>query len=304
MYFKQSRILLLSCLVVCSCFYCVAGCNAPTETSAVESPTPVQATRTPAPLTPTPQPVAVEVNGEGILLSEYEAELQRLISAQSELGIESTPEEQQKKVLDDLIDQVLLAQAASEAGYVISEEDLQARLDQLEVKLGENQSIENWQNQYGYNDENFHCALKRSLAAAWQRDQITDSVPDTIEQVHARQIMVQDADLADQIYQQLETGANFATLALRYDPETGGELGWFPKGYLIRLEVEEAVFALQPGQYSPVIESAIGCHIVQLIAREDQRMLLPDAKRILKHKALKKWLEERRNESDITTLIS
>ena len=270
----------------------------------MESPTPVQATRTPAPLTPTPQPVAVEVNGEGILLSEYEAELQRLISAQSELGIESTPEEQQKKVLDDLIDQVLLAQAASEAGYVISEEDLQARLDQLEVKLGENQSIENWQNQYGYNDENFHCALKRSLAAAWQRDQITDSVPDTIEQVHARQIMVQDADLADQIYQQLETGANFATLALRYDPETGGELGWFPKGYLIRLEVEEAVFALQPGQYSPVIESAIGCHIVQLIAREDQRMLLPDAKRILKHKALKKWLEERRNESDITTLIS
>ncbi len=44
---------------------------------------------------------------------------------------------------------------------------------------------------------------------------------------------------------QLQAGADFATLAYRYDPLTGGDLGWFPRGVLTQPAVEEAAFSLQ-----------------------------------------------------------
>jgi parvulin-like peptidyl-prolyl isomerase len=67
--------------------------------------------------------------------------------------------------------------------------------------------------------------------------------------------------------------------------------------------VEEAAFQLQPGEISPLIESSVGFHIVQVIAREPARLLSPDARRVLQHKALQTWVKARRESSTIEILV-
>ncbi len=299
--FTKLCIVLLSLASLAGMTGCGVLSPAPKETSTPLVPTVTILPPTPS---PTPPPLAARVNGEGILLSEYQAELQRMQSAETELGKDSTPEEQQQRVLDDLIDQVLLAQAAEQAGYSVDEATLQAKMDELAGQVGGPEALQDWQTRNGYTPEDFQRALKRSLLMAWQRDQIIAGVPDKVEQAHARQILVLNADDANEVYNQLQAGADFATLAEEYDTLTGGDLGWFPRGYLTQPEVEEAVFALQPDQYSPVIQTSLGYHIVQLIEMDEQRPLSPDALRVLQNQALDKWLEEHRSQSQIEDLLS
>ncbi|NPV84378.1 MAG: hypothetical protein HPY45_00015 [Anaerolineae bacterium] len=278
---------------------CVAKQTTVTVTASIPP-----STATPAPTaTMTPLPMAVWVNGEGILLSEYQAELQRLEAAQTEMNITQTPEERQKRVLDDLVAQTLLAQAASAGGYQVTEDDIQQRVERLAERMGGAQQLTEWMAQNGYTEESFRLALRRAMAAAWQKEQIMASIPSALEQIHAQQILVFDADLAQQIYNQLQGGADFAALRWLYDPQTGGELGWFPRGYLTRSEIESAVFNLQPGQYTPVVQTDFGYHIVFVVQREAQHPLTADARRVLQQKALEEWIAKRRTESEINILV-
>jgi peptidyl-prolyl cis-trans isomerase C len=252
--------------------------------------------------TPTEGPLAAKVNGEGIPLAVFDASLKNYQSAQVELGQKSTPEDQHKAVLDDLVDQVLLAQAATQAGHQVDDAALQDRLTQLTSEAGGDQALADWQNKNGYTSDSFKEALKIQMTAAWERDQIVMAVPTTADQVHARQILVFDATLADTIEQKLVSGSDFATLALQYDPQTGGDLGWFPRGYLTQPEVETAAFALAAGKYSQVIHSKIGYHIIQVIGRDSKHTLSPDALQLFQHQALQKWLDDQRAKAQIVVV--
>jgi peptidyl-prolyl cis-trans isomerase C len=121
--------------------------------------------------------------------------------------------------------------------------------------------------------------------------------------VHARQILLYTADQADQIYQQLKSGNDFGNLANKYDPQTGGDLGWFPRGYLPDKELEDAAFSLQPDQFSSVIESPAGFHILQVLERDPQHPLSPDARLALQTQAVIDWLAQHRSQSQIEILI-
>jgi parvulin-like peptidyl-prolyl isomerase len=113
--------------------------------------------------------------------------------------------------------------------------------------------------------------------------------------------MVQSKTLADQIYQQLETGADFATLSRIYDPISGGELGWFPKNTLVLPDIEEAVFILEPGEYTPVLNTAYGYQIIQVMER-GVRSLTQSALLTLQKQALTNWITENKNQSEIKVL--
>jgi len=76
-------------------------------------------------------------------------------------------------------------------------------------------------------------------------------------------------------------------------------LGWFPRGYLPSQALEEAVFALQPGQYSSIIQDDSGYHILFVAERDPARTLSPDALLSLQKRAVQDWLTQRRNESTI-----
>jgi parvulin-like peptidyl-prolyl isomerase len=145
--------------------------------------------------------------------------------------------------------------------------------------------------------------LRRSIAAAWTSDKIISGIPNDVEQIHARQILLTDEQTALAVKSQLDSGADFTNLAYQYDPVAGGDLGWFPRNFLNVPEVEQAIFAIETGNYTEVIRSTIGWHIILVIDRDPSRSLSPDALLSLQHQAISQWLAERRTESTIEILI-
>ena len=257
---------------------------------------------TPIPPTPTPIPLAAIVNGEAITLDEFIGELTRF---QAVLPITGTnlASDPSAIVLDELINQTLLAQSAAQNGFIMDETMLQSKINALETQLGGTQALEDWKTTHGYSSEDFEQALKRSVGAAWMRDQIIATVPETADEVHVQQILLPTAVQADEVYTTLQSGADFLELATKYDPTTGGDLGWFPRGYLDEPAIEEAAFALQPGQYSQVLETEIGYHILYLVERDESHTLQSDARMALQVNALQDWINERRNQSEIQILL-
>jgi peptidyl-prolyl cis-trans isomerase C len=299
-------IILLSLLVIGIASGCTGArlpSASPSAPGATPQPTTPAATPTPAPPTATPVPLAARVNGEGIPLAAFQASLAQLQKADADLKKTVDEAAQRKRVLDDLVSTALLAQAAKSDGYSLSDGDLEAKMSELAGKIGGDTALEAWEAANGYTAESLREALRGSYAAAWERDRILAQVPDTADQVHAQQILVSDEATAQGIPESLQSGSKFASLALKYDPATGGDLGWFPKGYLTAPEVETAAFSLQPGQTSEIIKSSLGYHIIQVIERDPQHPLSPDAKLTLQQAALKKWLEDRRAQSQVETLI-
>lgn len=300
LYFKA----LLFCTIVCGL---ATGCSsvgpAPSVTASATAAGATAGPGTAVPADPanpsqsqpteTPLPQAVRVNDGGVSLEEYQAELRLFQQG----GAEPSAAEKQQ-VLDELIDQELLAQGAAEKGFVVD----QALLDQRIQQLGGSQVVQTWMATYGYSPAAFERSLKRSIAAAWMRDQISAAVPHSTEQVHARQILHYNADEARNTATLLQAGNDFGNLALKYDPVAGGDLGWFPRGYLPDQKLEDAAFNLQPEQYSPVIETLAGFHILQVLERDPQRLLAPDALLSLQIKAVQQWLADRRQKSEIQVL--
>ena len=266
-------------------------------TSPPASETPVPPTRTPFPPSPTPVPVAATVNGERIPMADFQSEVARYKAA---LDREITDEDREL-VVRNMIQLTLLAQAAGSQGFVISQEDLQERMTRLDR---EDHPLQDWLAKYGYTEESFQRALDREVAAAWMRDQIIDRVPRETEQIHAQQILLYEESQAQTVLSELENGTDFAQLAKEYDPQTRGDLGWFPRGYLTMPELDDTLFALEAGEISDMIETDIGYHIVKVLDKEDSRPLEPDVRRVLQKKALHDWLENQWNSSKITISIS
>lgn len=264
------------------------------------TPTPTEVQSTP---TPTPQPLALRVNGEEISLADYNLQLEQLQSAAEKLEMTLTPEEERQRVLDTLMDETLLAQYAASQGMQFSQADVQARLEKLTAEAGGADAMSKWQAEMGYDAASFQRELQRAMLASAGRDAIIALVPETAEQVHARQILLLNEATASSALSQLKVGGDFTTLAFAYDPLAGGDLGWFPRNFLTQPEVEAAAFALQPGQYSDIIKTSFGYHIIYIIEREAEHALSLDARRALQRTALSQWLQTRRAESDIEVLL-
>ena len=257
------------------------------------------ATSTPEPPTATPEPMALTVNGDGITVVEFDAEVQRYLTSQTNLGKTVSAEEATETVQEDLTAQLLLAQAAHENGFTLDEEGLKSRIDSLIAQVGGAEALSKWRSEHGYSEPAFQSALRRSVESAWMRDKILAEVPSTAEQVHVQQILLYNQDTALSFLTQLNGGADFDELALRADPLTRGDLGWVPRGYLLEPKIEEAAFNLAPGTYSDVIATDVGFHIVRVLERDPQRPLSPDAYLSLQELALKNWVAGQRQQANI-----
>lgn len=74
---------------------------------------------------------------------------------------------------------------------------------------------------------------------------------------------------ADSLLAEIKKGGDFELIAKResMDPGTkqlGGDLGWNRRGSGLVPEFEQMMFALRPGDVSPVIETAFGYHIIRV----------------------------------------
>ena len=274
----------------------LSACASVSSPTIVPTPT---ATLTPQPPTATPEPLALTVNGEGITLAEFNAEVARYIAAQTALGKTVDSATATSAVIEDFVAQLLLAQAAHANGFMLDDAGLQARIDSLAAQIGGAEALSAWQQNHGYSEQDFRSALRRAAESAWMRDKIISTVPSTAEQVHVQQILLYNQDTAQNFLAQLNGGADFNELAFKADPLTRGDLGWVPRGYLLNTQIEAAAFSLEVGQYSDVIATNVGFHIVKVLARDPNRPLSPDALLSLQELALRKWIEEQRTQANV-----
>jgi hypothetical protein len=119
----------------------LSACSPTTEP--VASPTPS------LPPSPTVVPIKVTVNGDTLPQEEFDAELARYQQAQVALGLASTPEEAAQVVLDDFIDQILLAQNALLNGYAVDDAAVQSRIDALAAQVGGAEALSAWESSNG-----------------------------------------------------------------------------------------------------------------------------------------------------------
>ena len=91
-----------------------------------------------------------------------------------------------------------------------------------------------------------------------------------VSEVRASHILVETEEEAYCILEQLRGGRPFAALARQYSKCTsgkrGGDLGYFPRGKMVR-EFEDVVFALQKGQFSGPVQTKFGWHIILVTDR-------------------------------------
>ncbi len=207
----------------------------------------------------------VVVNGEQVSLAWFESEVS-LLTCQKFREVAENETTARETVLNDIIDQVLLAQGALTVGYSLSDADVQARLDELAADV----DLPAWMAQWGYTEEDLFQSLKLQLLADYQKKQIIGSIPESLEQVELRQVFAYTETGARNAQVSLNSGRDFEEVAFTYDPTSGGYLGWVPRGYLLIPALEEVAFDLQVGEYSDVIEAEIGYHILMVLDQAER----------------------------------
>ena len=205
------------------------------------------------------------------------------------------------RVLNQLIDNMLVTQEAKRTGITIKEEEITGSvedmlkrrsmtLQQLKsalVKEGSSYEI--------YRKELKEYLMKQRLAAKEVRSRISVS-DDEIgeyygthrqeyegeEAVKIQQMLIhfpQKKDdqvintlreRAEGIVKELKSGGTFEKVASEHasdvESQGGADLGFIQKGTMLR-EVDEVAFRLKVGEYSGVIESSVGFHIIKVIDR-------------------------------------
>ncbi len=101
--------------------------------------------------------------------------------------------------------------------------------------------------------------------------------------VHASHILIgfgsnKDSARAEarRLLQRARAGEDFAQLARQYSQDRGtaqrgGDLGWFPRGRMVK-PFEEAAFAAEPGAIVGPVESPFGFHIIAVHSKTNERI--------------------------------
>lgn len=254
--------------------------------------------------------VVVRVNGDIVTLSEFE---QRQVAALQSArigpeGVERFLRENNQRILQEAIDELLVAQRADELGIKVRAEYIDEILEGIK-KDNKIESDEQFQEQLrreGLSVDELRRNVTRSILkrqvltrelepkaavsdaevaaeyeqnrAAWQRP----------ASVTLREILVAGPDArarADELARRAREGEDFAALARQHSTSpsaaSGGELGRIARGELAR-DLEEAAFALPEGGVSDPIPSGTGFRILK-VEKKIEAGLVPfdDARREL-----------------------
>lgn len=271
--------------------------------------TSTQPTATPAQITA----AAAIVNGQPIPLQEYEAQVAMALNALSQQNSKPQTEEEKaalvlqlrRQILDALIDQVLIEQAAAREGIAISEEQVEAEMARL---IGDDTAkFEEWLQANGMTRDSFKAQLKQQLLSATFQEHVINAQSPVVEQVHARHILLLNEEEAMEVFLKLRAGESFAALAKQYSrdqstKDNGGDLGFFPRG-IMPPEIEAVAFGLSPGQTSGIVKTSFGYHIVEVVEKDPARKVSDEMLPTWQQKKFLQWLAEQRALAKIQYLI-
>ena len=128
----------------------------------------------------------------------------------------------------------------------------------------------------------------------------------TPEMLKFRQIVCKSKEDARKLRRRLQAGEDMGILAAKYsiapEADNNGEVGWVARGDLDK-SMEDALFSMQSGEISPVVKTAFGYHLLEVMSRRPAGVKgLPEVidgieskLRQQKHESFyKKWLKKLR----------
>jgi parvulin-like peptidyl-prolyl isomerase len=157
---------------------------------------------------------------------------------------------------------------------------------------------------YDISEKTLRSVYEASLLRQKVLDEVTKETPRTEEQVWARHILVETEAEAQEIYERLQDGEDFAAVAAEASKDTasganGGDLGWFGRGAMVP-EFEKVAFALEVGEISEPVQSEFGYHIIQVLGHQDVPLNASQYEQ-KKETDFSNWLVTKRGQSEITT---
>ncbi len=238
------------------------------------------------------------VNGEPITRQAFDRALARM---QTESAI-TDPAAMERVVMDMLIEQALIRQAAQELNITISQDDIDAEIQGLIEMAGGEAGWQEWLAVNMYTEDEYREAIANSLLTQRVIDAITDDLSGDVPQVHARHILLPtEADAVD-VEQLLQNGGDFAQLAMTYsvaaDAQLGGDLGWFTRQGLLETSLADVAFSLQPNEIAGPVATRLGYHIVQTLEYAE-RPISEEDRAVLAQIEFENWLQTLRERATI-----
>jgi len=253
--------------------------------------------------------VIASVNGTPLLQADYDRQLAQAevyllkqpgLDAKSEAGKQAM-DKLREQVLSWMIDQLLIEQAATVKGIVISEAKIDSEIARM--KGQDQKRFNDWLSANGLTLDTLRQQVRTDVITAAIRDAVTSSVSRKVMQAHFRHILTSTEQAAQAALAQLKEGQNFIAVArqLSEDETTrqnGGDLGFLPKG-VMPPAFEQAGFALKPGEISGVVRSEFGFHIIQLVEIDPEREVSDELWPTVQQRAFEDWLAAQRAQADI-----
>ena len=195
-----------------------------------------------------------------------------------------------REILEQLVARKLILQEAEKSGVTISEEDLDAEMEQIiaENFQGSQEEFMSVLDLYGIDPDSFREDARLNLLvrelALTRMDITEEEVREYFEEnqdffgqpeeVEARHILLETEEEADEVMGLLDEGGDFAELAAEYSTDlgsrdSGGSLGFFGRGVMVP-EFEEAAFSLAVGERSGIIATDFGFHIIEVLDRREE----------------------------------
>jgi parvulin-like peptidyl-prolyl isomerase len=193
--------------------------------------------------------------------------------APADLGVSVTPEEIELEISDRL-------------GLAESDPEAFATAYKQELKRSD------------LSDEEYREMIEADLLSGKMQLVLSQSVPDTVEQVRIRQILVGTEDEAQSVLERLDAGEDFGDLARELSTdeatkEEGGERGWVARDEL-DLSYAVSVFALEAETASEPIPGPGGYFIFEVEEREAQREVTDEQRTRISSSYSSLWLSEQR----------
>ncbi len=280
------------------------------------------------PLTGDPKMVVGKVEGKEILLEDVNKIVQMWKSGGTQLPGVTTEREYQSKALDNIIDRQLLFLAAQKGSMMPDTSEVTQQLQMLKQRFGTPERFQGWLATQGMTEAQARTEITTDLAiqkylvanvsdtskvTSEQAHAYYDAHPEVFtpgEQVHARHILVkvdpsatpeQKAAArrkAERLLARVKAGEDFATVAKDSSDDAsaarGGDLGEFGRGQMVA-PFDAAVFQLQPGQISDIVETQFGYHIIKCEERKEAKVVPYDDK--VEAFAMRQVQAERRNDA-------
>lgn len=284
--------------------------------------------------------VAAVVNGEEISKTELEAQVNRLMEQspqmfEGEEG-ESRLVEFKRQLLDNMINAVLIRQAAEERGITVTDEEIDAQIEDLKAGFPSEEEFNTALADANLTLDELKQQLRDQLATQRLMEELVGDAEVTDAEiaeyyetnkaqfeeqaaVRASHILFDkdDKTTAEQVLAEVKGGGDFAALAKEHskDPGSaaqGGDLGWSDPARPFVTEFQAALDALEVGEISALVETEYGWHIIKVDDERDQRTKPIDEVRdqieqaILQQRnvaAYQEFLEQVKAEADIEILI-